>query len=433
MVRSIQFNSWPICNMKRYGFAVTEEPNELEFSTSYCYRVLASKKFEGGDIIEMVSGFLALVFDQKIKKLLLVTGQLANQLSLKGVTSYCLVSHIDADVDSFKRWCTSYTFDVGYGLLRDSEAADFSTLVPNALTIVLRQAKTKWIQAVEDKEVIISIGSTLEVLYFVIIVLVMNINSTCLGLKKKYHLNIKNDMSPRDKTNPVDIFTFVIGITGITVNGKNAYEPKGKFLDDLHKNDFSGTNGEDAIKHIEYFLKFFDPIDLPNVNQDKLRVVVFPISLVGDAWRWFDGIRGSITSWKLGSDEIKPTYEEPFDLEETDHDNEQDYEWYEALEDRELKEKALRNKAIVEGITDDDDESSYERQKRWNVNETQELSVCNIRRFEMIKYSFGDDEEYVAVKEDEYDDLTSTSKDACRAYQEIFRMMDEGWMLTRTE
>nr|GEU75858.1 copia protein [Tanacetum cinerariifolium] len=55
-------------------------------------------------------------------------------------------------------------------------------------------------------------------------------------------------------------------------------------------------------------------------------------------------------------------------------------------------------------------------------------NVCNIRRFEMIKYSFGDDEEYVAVKEDEYDDLTSKSKDACRAYQEIFRMMDEGWI-----
>nr|GEU75737.1 zinc finger, CCHC-type [Tanacetum cinerariifolium] len=82
----------------------------------------------------------------------------------------------------------------------------------------------------------------------------------------------------------------------------------------------------------------------------------------------------------------------------------QDLEWYEALEDGELKEEVLRNKAIMEGTIDDDDE------------------------FKMIKYSFRDDEEYVAVKEDEYDDLTSTSKDACRAYQEIFRMMDEGWM-----
>ncbi|GJX51779.1 reverse transcriptase domain-containing protein [Tanacetum coccineum] len=80
-------------------------------------------------------------------------------------------------------------------------------------------------------------------------------------------------------------------ITCITVNGKNAYELKGKFLDDLHKNAFCGTNGEDAVEHIEYFLKIVDLIDLPNVNQDKLRVVVFPISLVGDAWRWFDGIK----------------------------------------------------------------------------------------------------------------------------------------------
>ncbi|GJX26236.1 hypothetical protein Tco_0232532 [Tanacetum coccineum] len=55
-------------------------------------------------------------------------------------------------------------------------------------------------------------------------------------------------------------------------------------------------------------------------------------------------------------------------------------------------------------------------------------STCTIRRFEMIKYSFGQDEEYVAVKEDEYEDLTSTSEDACRAYREIFCKMYEGWM-----
>ncbi|GJY21250.1 hypothetical protein Tco_0393816 [Tanacetum coccineum] len=60
----------------------------------------------------------------------------------------------------------------------------------------------------------------------------------------------------------------------------------------------------------------------------------------------------------------------------------QDYEWYEALENSELKDEALRNKAIMEGfIKDDDDESS---------------------------------EEYVAIKEDEYDDLARTSINACR-------------------
>ncbi|GJR81070.1 hypothetical protein Tco_0151855 [Tanacetum coccineum] len=77
----------------------------------------------------------------------------------------------------------------------------------------------------------------------------------------------------------------------------------------------------------------------------------------------------------------------------------QDYEWYEALEDCKLKEEALRNKAIMEGsIKEDDDESQY-----------------------------------VAIKEDEYDDLTITRKEACRAYQEIFQIMNEGWMVTRAE
>ncbi|GJX90451.1 hypothetical protein Tco_0343777 [Tanacetum coccineum] len=90
----------------------------------------------------------------------------------------------------------------------------------------------------------------------------------------------------------------------------------------------------------------------------------------------------------------------------------QDLEWYEALEDGELKEEALKNKAIMEGIIVEDDESSNEG--RCELFDNHELPVCNIRKFEMIKYSFGDDEKYVAIKEDEYNDLTSTSKDACR-------------------
>ncbi|GKE86747.1 hypothetical protein Tco_1560489, partial [Tanacetum coccineum] len=116
--------------------------------------------------------------------------------------------------------------------------------------------------------------------------------------------------------------------------------------------------------------------------------------------------------------------------------------------------EALRNKAIMEGsIKDNDDESRYKQKRQWNTytnydnayeinhehNESDELCevheqpVCNIRRYMMIKYSFNDDEEYVAVKEDEYDDLTVTRKEAYRAYQEIFQIMDKGWMVTRAE
>ncbi|GJV07518.1 hypothetical protein Tco_1345174 [Tanacetum coccineum] len=117
-------------------------------------------------------------------------------------------------------------------------------------------------------------------------------------------------------------------------------------------------------------------------------------------------------------------------------------------EDNELKDEALR---IMEGLISDD-ESSNDCWKRWKSHEiyyhnyddgeyknetheeghelcgieTHKVPVCQIKRYKMIKYPFNDEEEYVAVKEDEYDDLTITSEEACRAYQEIFRMMDEG-------
>ncbi|GJX91573.1 hypothetical protein Tco_0344899 [Tanacetum coccineum] len=66
----------------------------------------------------------------------------------------------------------------------------------------------------------------------------------------------------------------------------------------------------------------------------------------------------------------------------------QDYEWYNELADGDLKEEALKQKAIYERSWGDASQS---------------------------------DKEYVAIKECEYDDLTKTNEDACRAYQEIFR------------
>ncbi|GKD03286.1 hypothetical protein Tco_1178260 [Tanacetum coccineum] len=135
-----------------------------------------------------------------------------------------------------------------------------------------------------------------------------------------------------------------------------------------------------------------------------------------------------------------------------------DLEWYDALKDSEPKEEALRNKAIMEGLINEDDESSnngwrrrngyeitnndqeerdyeneHNNEERCELFNNHELPVRNIRIFEMIKNSFGQDEEYMAIQEDEYDDLARTSNDACRAYQEIFCIMEEGWMVTRAE
>ncbi|GKA71868.1 hypothetical protein Tco_0778084 [Tanacetum coccineum] len=62
-----------------------------------------------------------------------------------------------------------------------------------------------------------------------------------------------------------------------------------------------------------------------------------------------------------------------------------------------------------------------ERCERCNLfnNTAHNASICKIRRFEMIKYSFGQDEEYVAIKECKYDDLTKTNDDVMRAIHSL--------------
>nr|GEV56768.1 hypothetical protein [Tanacetum cinerariifolium] len=97
----------------------------------------------------------------------------------------------------------------------------------------------------------------------------------------------------------------------------------------------------------------------------------------------------------------------------------------------------------AEGMISEDDESHNEGWKRWDgyadtVHDHEEREneeeheneercelfnnphhdalVFKIRRFEMIKYSFGEDEEYIAIKEHEYNDLKSRNEDAFRTY-----------------
>ncbi|GJY01173.1 transposase, Ptta/En/Spm, transposase, Tnp1/En/Spm-like protein [Tanacetum coccineum] len=62
---------------------------------------------------------------------------------------------------------------------------------------------------------------------------------------------------------------------------------------------------------------------------------------------------------------------------------------------------------------------------------THEPSACKIRRFEMTKHTFEADEEYVATKELEHINRSETNMDARYAYRELFRKMDDGWLVTR--
>nr|GEV34379.1 hypothetical protein [Tanacetum cinerariifolium] len=289
-----------------------------------------------------------------------------------------------------------------------------------------------------------------------------------------------------------DKVDYYFGITSITVNGKNAYELKGKFLDDLHNNAFSGTNKKDSVKHIEYYLKIINPIKLPNVDHDKLRIVVFPISLAGE----FSSDKEEETAkiFKIESDvfdyatplcmafnEFNYLLKVDSDLLTKDIMGFKTYEDYKGDWIYEWNENVpwVYDKPWLDnGIWKEPQPAKHDCKpfnyktgcSEWPTCSWREDGYCNGGNFpgayhignslhyqdlewmvivmeeffleltiletrsitktlnEMIKYSFEQDEEYVAVKEDEYDDLARTSNDACRSYQEIFlrngRMMD---------
>ncbi|GJV50428.1 hypothetical protein Tco_1440640 [Tanacetum coccineum] len=77
---------------------------------------------------------------------------------------------------------------------------------------------------------------------------------------------------------------------------------------------------------------------------------------------------------------------------------------------------------------------NYGADNAGNTQDNQEHhdpSTCRVRRFEMIKYSFDAEDEYVAIKEHGCSDHSKTNIDTCQAYRELFHIMDEGWLVTK--
>ncbi|GKB91806.1 hypothetical protein Tco_0964078 [Tanacetum coccineum] len=103
------------------------------------------------------------------------------------------------------------------------------------------------------------------------------------------------------------------------------------------------------------------------------------------------------------------------DLEEPWSDKE-DHKWYDELPDGVLKEEALIHKAKFEESWGDATPGvmkfcawNYRANNADNTQDSQEHkkehhdpSICQVRRFKMMKYSFDTDDEYMAIKEHEH-------------------------------
>ncbi|GKC46515.1 hypothetical protein Tco_1064237 [Tanacetum coccineum] len=81
---------------------------------------------------------------------------------------------------------------------------------------------------------------------------------------------------------------------------KNSFlEIQGTFLVKIRDNIFNGTIRENAVEHIENFLKVVGPLKIKSASQDRFRLSVFAISLSGATSQWFKKeCIGSVTTWE---------------------------------------------------------------------------------------------------------------------------------------
>ncbi|GKE70357.1 retrovirus-related pol polyprotein from transposon TNT 1-94, partial [Tanacetum coccineum] len=83
------------------------------------------------------------------------------------------------------------------------------------------------------------------------------------------------------------------------IEDKDNIKLKGQFLKELRTNTFSGSDHEDANKHILKVLDIVDLFHIPNITIDQVMLKAFPMSLTGAASRWLrNKPSSSITTWE---------------------------------------------------------------------------------------------------------------------------------------
>nr|GEW05324.1 hypothetical protein [Tanacetum cinerariifolium] len=89
------------------------------------------------------------------------------------------------------------------------------------------------------------------------------------------------------------------GIARPKIDDKDIFELKGQFIKELYDNTFSGSDHEDANKHIEKDLKIVDLFHTPVITQNQVMLRAFFMSLTGAASRWLrNKPSSSIITWE---------------------------------------------------------------------------------------------------------------------------------------
>ncbi|GJW29736.1 hypothetical protein Tco_0046611 [Tanacetum coccineum] len=275
----------------------------------------------------------------------------------------------------------------------------------------------------------------------------------------------------------------------------NRVEPKGdnknkigiskEILIKLQDHAYDGAETKEAADHISKFLKIIDLVKIPNINKEQLCVFAFPYSLSGNARRWWmnEG-NNKITTWVELVDKFFYKYYPLSHASRMNCKNEERQRHHEFMHWLNSKFKnpwklstATKNalwsfweKGFDDSTLIDEDESSESNHQDTNPipdtylsdeekgykshhskcnnntympenldtmhskeKEHPDNKKCRMDRFEVIKYSIGDNEEFIGLRTLERHSWAQTTDGVSSIYLDIFRKKDEGWTVHRTK
>ncbi|GKC91975.1 hypothetical protein Tco_1157417 [Tanacetum coccineum] len=78
----------------------------------------------------------------------------------------------------------------------------------------------------------------------------------------------------------------------------NEFAIKGNQLTLVKGNQFDGRTKTDLDKHIHEFLRISDMFKYKDTENEAVRLMMFPLSLIGEAKTWLDELNeGTIETW----------------------------------------------------------------------------------------------------------------------------------------
>ncbi|GJZ78658.1 hypothetical protein Tco_0643495 [Tanacetum coccineum] len=240
---------------------------------------------------------------------------------------------------------------------------------------------------------------------------------------------------------------------------KNSHPMKWLILSEMAT---SGRCEEDVIGHIGKVLEILDLVKIVDMDPFQLRMKAFPLSPSKGAKEWWmnEG-NGNISTWEKLVKKIfqkfyplscASNYDKMCDDDEEEIGKEEGLLNDEVLSDEEWEEQEYENppknsfpKPYFEMDKNNHNENNMNTYKSSgmylsgapqskNINNKQpNEGVCRVDKFEVIKYTIEDNEEFLAICTRECDSWERTINGVSSIYHDIFCKKDEGWTVHRTK